>query len=120
MGAAVAATAGNTEDVLLTLPARFAIASAVAAATATTAAASAITAEAATATTTAAATITAEAATATTTAAATITAEAATAILAGFGFVDFQCTATNFFAVELFDGRIGLVRRRHFHEGESA
>jgi len=44
---------------------------------------------------------------------------AAGPILTRFGFVDFQVTTVNFFAVEVSDRFIGFFLRTHFHEGES-
>src|SRR5215813_345810 len=42
----------------------------------------------------------------------------AAAILARLGFVDFQCAATDFFAIELIDGCGGFFLGGHFDEGE--
>ena len=86
------------------LPARFAIAAAAVAVTATTTA---------TTTITAIATAAAVAAEATTTA-------ATAAIFTRFGLVDFQRATADFFAIELFNSRVGFFGRRHFDEGKAA
>src|SRR5215471_3700641 len=91
-----AADRGKHEGRLLALPARFAIA-AVAFSTTT---AAAIAAEASA--------ISAKAT------------SAAAAVLARFGFVDFQRTTADFFAIEQLNGCIGFFGRGHFHKGEAA
>ena len=48
------------------------------------------------------------------------TTTATTTIFARFGFIDLQGATAQFLAIELIDGRCGLLLRRHFHEAKAS